>query len=120
MIQGIVNVDALPGVEPVADDPPSTSSGPAGSQTIHGSAQFVALDRSVDDLGDFQVISGTINLEPGYAVVLQETADTFDLAPGDVFDVSYALPVPRQQGLESPSNISTRRARITLTVSAVA
>src|SRR5688572_13148382 len=119
-IQGIVNVDALSSAEPVADDPPSTSSAPAEGQTIHGSAQFVALDRTRDDLGDFQVISGTVNLEPGYAVVLQETADTFDLEPGDVFDISYALPVPRQKGLESPSNISTRRARITLTVSGVA
>lgn len=116
-IQGTVNVDVLPPANSLADDPPTGQTEP---QTIHGSAQFVALDRSVDDLGDFQVISGTINLEPGYAVVLQETADTFDLEPGDIFDISYALPVPRQRGLESPSNISTRQARATLTVSAVA
>src|SRR5690606_26271679 len=84
------------------------------------SAQFIALDRTVDDLGDFQVISGTINLEPGYAVVLQETADTFDLQPGDTFDLSYALPLPRQEGVQSAANVSDRQARTTLTVSAVA
>jgi ABC-type antimicrobial peptide transport system permease subunit len=88
--------------------------------TIHGSAQFVALNRAVDDLGDFEVTSGTLNFEPGYAVVLQETADTFGLRPGDTFDISYALPVPRQKGIESAADVSSRHTRTTLTVSAIA
>jgi hypothetical protein len=107
-IQGIVDVDAL------------TTAGETGeARPVHGSAQFVALNRTIDDMGDFEVISGTLNLSPGYAVVLQETADTFDLQPGDTFDISYALPVPRQKGLESAANVSTRRVRTTLTVSAI-
>ncbi len=87
---------------------------------LHGSAQFVALNRAIDDLGDFEVISGTLNFEPGYAVILQETADTFGLKPGDTVDVSYALPVPRQRGVEGAANVSSRQARTTLTVSAIA
>lgn len=90
------------------------------TEIIHGSAQFVALNRAIDDMGDFEVISGTLNFEPGYAVVLQETADTFGLSPGDTFDIGFALPVPRQKGVESAANVSNRRARTTLTVSAIA
>lgn len=103
----------------LAGSPPTQDARP-GPETIHGSAQFVALNRAIDDLGDFEVISGTLNFEPGYAVVLQETADTFGLRPGDTFDISYALPVPRQKGVESAANVSNRHARTTLTVSAIA
>jgi ABC-type antimicrobial peptide transport system permease subunit len=88
--------------------------------TIHGSAQFIALNRAIDDLGDFEVISGTLRFDPGYAVILQETADTFGLRPGDTFEIGYALPIPRQKGVESAANVSNRRARTTLTVSAIA
>ena len=108
-IQGLVDVDAV------------TSEGETGqARNVHGSAQFVALNYAVDDMGNFEVISGTLDFSPGYAVVLQETADTFDLQPGDTFDISYALPVPRQKGIESPADVSTRRARTTLTVSGIA
>ncbi len=103
-IQGVVDLDA-PGAE---------------GQPTHGSAKFAALNYSAEDLGDLQIISGTLNMEPGYAVILQETADTFGLEPGDTFDISYALPIPRQEGVESASNVSTRRARTTLTVSGIA
>ncbi|MCG3212232.1 MAG: hypothetical protein FOGNACKC_05880 [Anaerolineae bacterium] len=103
-IQGIVDVDA-----PAAEGSPS-----------HGTAKFMAFNPAIDLMGDFEVISGTLNFEPGYALVLQETADTFDLEPGDTFDISYALPIPRQEGVESAANTSTRRARTTLTVSGVA
>lgn len=116
-IQGVVDVDVQyspPAV--IEDDPPVEAAG----GPIHGSAQFVALNRKIDDLGDFEVISGTLDFDPGYAVVLQETADTFDLKPGDTFDISFALPVPRQKGVESAANVSARQARTTLTVSAVA
>ena len=53
-------------------------------QTTHGSAQFIALNREVDTAGNFEVISGTLDFNPGYAVVLQETADTFGLNPGAI------------------------------------
>jgi putative ABC transport system permease protein len=130
-IQGVVDVDVIPQTAPApADDPPLNESQVQESssllapttddQEIHGSAQFIALKRDIDDMGDFQVVSGTLNLEPGYAVVLQETADTFGLQPGHTFDISYALPLPRQKGVESASNVSTRQARMTLIVSAIA
>jgi len=102
-IQGVVDIDAE-----------------NEGETIHGSAQFVALNRSIDNIGNFEVISGTLDFAPGYAVVLQETADTFGLNPGDTFDLSYAQPLPRQRGVESAANTSTRRARTTLTVSGIA
>jgi ABC-type antimicrobial peptide transport system permease subunit len=105
-IQGVVEVDV----------PPREGS----SDPSHGSAQFVALDWAADQLGNFQVISGTLDLTPGFAVVLQETADTFALKPGDTLDISYALPAPRQRGVESAANVSARQARTTLTVSAIA
>jgi ABC-type antimicrobial peptide transport system permease subunit len=123
-IQGVVNVDAWP--EPVtvaADDGPafvSSTQEEVVAGPIHGSAEFIALNRAVDDFGDFEVISGTIDLSPGYAVVLQETADTFALQPGDTFDIGYSLPVPRQKGIESAANVSARQARTTLTVSGIA
>jgi ABC-type antimicrobial peptide transport system permease subunit len=135
-VQGIVDVDApQPGQLAAigqqlsaAGNPSSlgsdsqliTDNGSLMTDIIHGSAQFIALNRANDDLGDLEVISGTLNLAPGYAMVLQETADTFGLQPGDTFDISYALPSPRQKGLESAANVSSRRARTTLTVSAVA
>ncbi|MBN1219593.1 MAG: ABC transporter permease [Anaerolineae bacterium] len=106
-MQGVVDIDVQ---APTSE----------GGATIHGSAQFVALNREIDPVGNFEVISGTLNFEPGYAIILQETADTFGLQPGDTFDLSYALPLPRQRGVESASNVSTRQARTTLTVSAIA
>ncbi len=115
-IQGVVDIDIERALAVVANDPPGEGDG----GPVHGSAKFVALNRDIDDLGNFEVISGTINLEPGYAVLLQETADTFDLTPGDTFEISYALPLPRQKGVESASNISTRRAKTMLTVSGIA
>ncbi|MCK6630373.1 MAG: ABC transporter permease [Anaerolineae bacterium] len=107
-------------VDPTGNGQQPTYHTPRTTETIHGSAQFVALNRSVDDMGDFEVISGTLDFAPGYAVVLQETADTFGLRPGDTFDISYALSVPRQKGIESAANVSSRHARTTLTVSAIA
>ena len=121
-IQGVVDVDAWPSPTILVDDstsPVSTTAEDAGGP-IHGSAQFIALDRTIDDFGDFEVISGTLNFDPGYAVVLQETADTFDLQPGDTFDISYSLPTPRQKGIESAAGVSARQARTTLTVSGIA
>ena len=126
-IQGLADIDVVQSesVEPVED---ASQSGeflllPANQtpgEIVHGSAEFIALNPDVDDLGHLEVISGTLNFSPGYAVVLQETADTFDLQPGDTFDLSYALPVPRQEGIESAADVSTRRARTTLTVSSIA
>jgi ABC-type antimicrobial peptide transport system permease subunit len=111
-IQGVVDIDI------VQAQPANGDAAPA--ETTHGSAKFIALDRINDELGNFVEISGTINLEPGYAVVLQETADTYGLAPGDSFDISYALPLPRQKGVQSATDTSTRQARTTVVVSSVA
>lgn len=132
-IQGVVDVDVI---QSESDEPAEGAGQPGGvsqggefsllptnqaaGEIVHGSAEFIALNPDVDDLGNLEIISGTLNFSPGYAVVLQETADTFDLQPGDTFDISYALPIPRQEGIESAAEISMRRARTTLTVSGIA
>ncbi|MCB0192012.1 MAG: ABC transporter permease, partial [Anaerolineae bacterium] len=132
-IQGVVAVDVL---QRETDAPTGGASAPdeAGQggefsllpqnqdagEVVHGSAEFIAFNPDVDVVGNFEVISGTLDLSPGYAIVLQETADTFGLQPGDTFDISYALPIPRQEGIESASDTSTRQARTTLTVSGIA
>ncbi len=108
-IQGVAEVD----VSNKKDDE-------AENKVIHGNANFIALNPAIDNLGDFEVISGTLNFDSGYAVVLQETADTFGLHPGDTFNISYALPIPRRKGVAAAANVSTKRAKITLTVSAIA
>lgn len=118
--QSPVASNQLAAVAPVSNIQQTTYHAPRTTETIHGSAQFVALNRAIDDMGDFEVISGTLDFAPGYAVVLQETADTFGLRPGDTFDISFALPVPRQKGVESAADVSSRQARTTLTVSAIA
>ncbi len=122
-IQGVADIDAWPDAPAVTEASSALVSGreqEIAAGPIHGSAQFVALDRAVDDMGDFEVISGTLTFDPGYAVVLQETADTFDLQPGDTFDLSYSLPIPRQKGIESAADVSARQSRTTLTVSGIA
>ncbi len=103
-IQGIADVDVTTG----------------GGATTHGTAKFMAFNRAIDDFGNFEVISGTLNFSPGYAVVLQETADTFGLKPGDTFNLGYARPIPRQKGVAGAANTSTRRAQTTVTVSGIA
>jgi putative ABC transport system permease protein len=110
-IQGVVTVDVMGGEELVSTTAPASR---------HGSAQLIALDQAADTMGDLQVVSGTLNLSPGYAVVLQATADTFGLSPGDTLDISYALPIPRQKGVAGAADVSRRHARTTLVVSAIA
>ncbi|GAB4429791.1 MAG: hypothetical protein Kow0031_10390 [Anaerolineae bacterium] len=112
-LQGVVDVDVVQPVYANGDDATTP-------QTSHGTAKFIALNRAVDDLGDFQVISGTLDIRPGYALVLQETADTFNLHPGDTLDISYSLPIARQENVEGAADVSTRQARTTLTVSGIA
>ena len=127
-LQGVADVDVRQptnvsidqqGTEVASTNPIPSGSGPASGE-VHGSAEFIALNRQIDDLGHFEVVSGTLDFAPGYAVVLKETADTFGLHPGDTFDLSYALPIPRQRGIESAANASSRRAKTTLTVSGIA
>jgi ABC-type antimicrobial peptide transport system permease subunit len=113
-IQGVVNVDARPTEAEVA------AAGYVDPGPVHGNAQFIALNRTIDDLGSFELITGTLKFDDGYAVVLQATADTFGLKPGSTFDISYSLPIPRRRGLESAANVSDRQARTTLTVSGIA
>lgn len=122
-IQGVADVESRRSVTVPANGAEASASPLIHSttdDTLFGTAQFIALDPQLDDLGDFQLVSGTLTFDPGYAVVLQETADTFDLSPGDTFDLSYALPIPRREGIASPSDVSTRQAKTTLTVSGVA
>ncbi len=105
-IQGIVDLN----VPRTVDD----------KKILHGNAHLVALDPKTDMLGTLEMVSGTLKIEAGYAVVLQETADTFGLHPGDSFNISYALPVPRRKGVAAAAKVSSHQSKITLKVSGIA
>lgn len=113
-IQGTADIEAM------NDASSAESADSSANETVFGTAQLVALNRQVDDLGDLELISGTLNLEPGYAIVLQKTADTFNLSVGETVDVSYGLPIPRREGIASPTDVSQRRTKMGLTVSGIA
>ena len=84
-----------------------------------GSGWLLALDPETDTIGQVEVISGTYDLGPGRVALLEDTADTYDLALGDTIQVAYSLPLPREEGRPGAAGSSLRRALAQFTVVAV-
>ena len=51
--------------------------------------------------------------------VLEETALNFGLIVGDVVDMSYSFPLPREEGRQAPAGASERRSTDRFTISAI-
>ncbi len=73
-----------------------------------------------DDLGQVTMLEGTYNLEGDNVVVLRVTADTYGLNVGDEINLSYLLPVSRQQGYDLPEDNSASSVTRRFTVSGIA
>lgn len=84
-----------------------------------GNGWMVAIDPEQDDIGHFEVVSGTFDLSSGQAAVLQPTADIYELELGDTINVGYDLPQPREAGQVDASGASRRRASAQFVVSSI-
>ncbi len=80
---------------------------------------LLALDPDVDDIGFIDVVEGEYELGDGQAAVLEETALNYDLNVGDVIDVAYSFPLPREEGKPSAVGSSERRTVQRFTVSSI-
>jgi ABC-type lipoprotein release transport system permease subunit len=85
-----------------------------------GHATLIARDPVVDSLGTIEVMEGAYDLSDDKIVVLQNTADTYNLRVGNQVDLRYALPVPREVGEEAAENASVSRVTRRFTVSGIA
>jgi putative ABC transport system permease protein len=70
---------------------------------------LIALDPQRDDIGFIDVVDGDYQLGNGKAALLEATANNYDLHVGDVVDVSYSYPLPREQGQPVVAGASERR-----------
>lgn len=84
-----------------------------------GQGTLLALDPAVDDIGYVDVVRGEYELGSGQAAVLEETALSFNIEVGDVVDISYSFPLPREVGQQAVAGASQRRTTESFTVSAV-
>ena len=80
---------------------------------------LLALDPESDDIGIIDVIDGVYELGGRQAALLEDTAYAFDLGVGDVVDVSYSYPLPREVGQPDITGASQRRTSERFTISAV-
>ncbi|MBN1934087.1 MAG: FtsX-like permease family protein, partial [Anaerolineae bacterium] len=85
-----------------------------------GAATLLARDPQVDTLGSVQMIDGEYNLESDHVVVLQDTAQTYNLKVGDELYLNYLVPEARERGKESPANTSVRRRSHRFVVAGIA
>jgi putative ABC transport system permease protein len=110
----------------LAADPRITAVSPRFNSEVELSAGgsqakgiLLALDPA-EEIGQVEVISGTYSLGDMQAAVLEATALTMGgLQPGDVIDVAYSFPQPRQKGSASPLGGSQRRAVGRFTISGI-
>jgi len=85
-----------------------------------GKATLLARDPETDDLGTVDLLEGEYDLEGDKVVVLRNTADAYELQLGDVIQLSYVMPVPREEGKTQAENISVNRVTRAFTVSGIA
>lgn len=116
-------IDSVEGVAAVAGRIHGVVSVKRGDKS--GDVLMVALDPRRDRFGAMEVITGTRDLGVGAdglpgAIVLKQTADTFDLAPGDRLEIQYAAPVSRLAGQPADSTASRRRTTASWVVRGIA
>ncbi len=84
-----------------------------------GRGTLLALDPSRDDIGYVDIVTGTYTLGDDQAAVLEDTANNYNLRVGDVLDVSYSFPLPREEGKPNTVGASERRAAHRFTISSI-
>jgi putative ABC transport system permease protein len=86
---------------------------------IFGNGNLIALDPAVDEIGFVDVQEGEYELGENQAAVLENTALNLDLHLGDVIDVSYSYPFPREIGQAELAGASQRRTTQRFTITAI-
>ena len=84
-----------------------------------GRGALLALDPIHDDIGFIDVVTGTYTLGHDQAAILEDTANNYNLGVGDVLDVSYSFPLPREAGQPNIVGASERRAAHRFTISSI-
>ncbi|MFQ5421412.1 MAG: ABC transporter permease, partial [Anaerolineae bacterium] len=83
------------------------------------SGTLIALDNAVDDIGYVDVVEGAYEIGAGTAVLLESTALDYGLNVGDVIDVAYDFPQPREEGKVAVAGTSRRRAARRFTITGI-
>ncbi len=80
---------------------------------------LIALDNTTDDIGFIDVVEGEYTIGNGTAVLLESTALDYGLHVGDVIDVAYDFPFPRETGKPATTGTSLRRTTHRFTISGI-
>lgn len=72
-----------------------------------------------EEIGLVEVISGTESFENDGVLLLESTANAFNVGVGDEIDISYSFPQPREAGEPVVVGISQRRVRGRFTVNGI-
>jgi len=80
---------------------------------------LIGLDSANDDIGTVEVKEGEYDLGDGQVAVFEDIAHNAGLAVGDMINVAYAFPFPREPGKPESSGASSSRTRQQFRVSAI-
>lgn len=83
---------------------------------VSGSGTMLAIDPAVDDIGFVDVVEGEYVLGNDRVAVFEATAQSLSIAVGDVVDVSYSFPFPREVGQPELAGVSQQRSTQRFTV----
>lgn len=86
---------------------------------ITSNSTLIALDPDTDQVGFVDVLEGEYELSGYKTAVLEDTALNLDLHIGDVLDVAYSYPFPREAGKPELAGASQRRITQRFTVAAI-
>ena len=86
---------------------------------VSGNATLIALDPDSDNIGFVDVLEGEYVLTGNQTAVFEDTARNLDLHVGDVIDVAYSFPFPREVGKPELAGASQRRTTQRFTISAI-